>query len=57
MEEEVIEPVRSSFSYKGLVVNLEITQHVIDDVLEAFENVLRASGYSFDGHLEIVNED
>lgn len=29
----------------------------LDEMLDAFENFLKANGYHFDGHVDIVNED
>lgn len=32
-------------------------QSSLSDVLESFERFLKACGYCFDGHLDIVNDD
>ncbi len=39
-------------------VELEVRDHVdLDDMCQAFEDFLKACGYTFDGHVEIVHED
>jgi hypothetical protein len=37
---------------------VEVTTHSqkLEDVVSAFEDFLKASGFAFDGHLEIVNK-
>ena len=41
------------FKANGLKVMLVTNGHTIDEVLEAFENVLRGSGFHFTGTLTI----
>ena len=54
---EEMKPVKSSYEHDGLKMTLEIDQHDIYDVLEAVENVLRGSGFVFEGKIEIVDPD
>lgn len=49
--------VESSHSYDGLKVTLKVDGHSIEDVVQAFEAVLRGCTYSFDGHLELVEDE
>ena len=46
----------SIYKADGLKVMLVTNGHSINDVLEAFENVLRGSGYFFKGNLVIDEE-
>ena len=41
----------------GLKVMLVVCGHSIEDVLQAFEAVLRGATYCFNGHLEIVEDE
>lgn len=41
----------------GLKVMLVVGGHSIEDVLQAFEAVLRGATYCFDGHLDIVEDE
>ena len=38
-------------------VTISFTDYRLDRMLEEFENFLRASGFHFDGHLEILEKD
>lgn len=39
-------------------VEVSTSEHAsLSELIEQFENFLRASGYSFDGYLEMVEED
>ena len=42
---------------RGLKVMLVSKEESLTTVLEAMENVLRGIGYSFEGHLDIVEEE
>ena len=37
-----------------LKVMLVVNEHTLDEVLDAFTNVLRGNGYYFEGNLEFV---
>lgn len=54
--DSTITPQVSEYSYEGLHVKLETSGHTIDEVLEAFENVLRGQGYCFKGNIQIIDE-
>jgi len=45
----------SIYKHDGLKVMLVTDQHTIDEVLDAFTNVLRGSGYYFDGEVDITD--
>jgi len=45
------------YKYNGLKVMLVTDEHTIEDVLHAFENVLKGSGFYFDGDLTIAEEE
>lgn len=52
--------MKFTYNYGPEHPRIEISLHkdsTLDSVLEAFEGFLKAAGYSFDGHLEFVNED
>lgn len=50
----MLNSIVSIYKYDGLKVMLVTSEHTLEEVLEAFENVLRGSGFYFDGHLEIT---
>lgn len=41
---------------KSIVMEVE-AEASRDEMLEAYESFLRAIGYSFDGHIDVVKED
>lgn len=41
---------------KSIVMEVE-AEASRDEMLEAYESFLRAIGYHFDGHIDVVNED
>ena len=49
--------VISIYKHDGLKVMLVTEGHDINDVLYAFENVLRGSGFYLKGNLEVVEEE
>jgi hypothetical protein len=38
-------------------VTMETDREVLSEVLECFEDFLRGVGFSFDGHLDMVEDD
>lgn len=44
-------------SYDTTKVIIQLDANSLPELLEAFEDFLRASSFSFDGHLEIVKDD
>lgn len=52
-----MKPVKSSYEYEDLKIHLETSENSLDDIIEAFEHVLRGAGFYFDGHLTIDNTE
>lgn len=50
-------PQISVYKYGDLKVMLVSNGHTISQVLEAFENVLRGSGFHFRGQLDFCEEE
>lgn len=48
---------RCTVERDGLRVILEATDVTIDDVLQAFKDVLKGCGFVFDGEVVLVDED
>lgn len=46
----------SIYKYEDLKVMLVTNGHLIEEILPAFENVLKGSGFNFNGHLDIVED-
>ena len=38
-------------------VTMETNAVTLDDILPAFEQFLKGAGFSFDGHLDIIDEE
>ena len=51
-----MKPTIAIYKHDGLKVMLVTNEHTVEEVLEAFENVLRGSGF-YVGHLEITDEN
>ncbi len=47
----------SIYKHDNLKVMLVTNEHTLSDCLRAFENVLKGSGFCFDGELDIVEEE
>ena len=52
----MFKPAIAIYKYNDLKIMLVTDGHTIEQCLEAFENVLRGSGYVFDGHIDIIDE-
>ena len=52
-----MKPTISIYKYDGLKVMLVTEHHAIPEILEAFEYVLRGSGFSPKGSLDFIDEE
>jgi len=53
---EVPETHKEFTGVKSIVMEVQ-DESSRDEMLEAYESFLRAVGYHFDGHIDVVNED
>jgi len=52
-----MENITSTYEHNGLKVILITEDNTLEEVIDAFENVLRGSGYFYEGHLDLIRRE
>jgi len=50
-------PIKSTYEYDGLKIELTCLDHNLDEILSAMQSVIRGAGFSFSGELVIDDFD